>query len=88
MGTNYTKISWTQPTNDGGSAVLGYKIKIQQNISGAVAIIIPEIFGTERLIDQLIPGARYRVWVYARNIVGYSKPIDIELSLLNEGRLF
>ena len=83
--TNYTRISWTAPANDGGSGVIDYKVKIQQNTSDAVAIVMPEILATEKLIGQLIPGSTYRVWVYARNIVGYSKPVDTEFTTQHEG---
>jgi len=70
----YITISWSAPSDSGGSGILGYKVEYQENLGSWVEAYdgssSPDVL--EWKFEELTAGSAYNFRVYARNIVGYS----------------
>ena len=80
-------LTWDAPSDNRGSPVIDYKIKIQNNKNTAETKEFKNVTGTEKFIDKLTPGATYSVWVNARNIVGDGKVEFTTFTTKERGKL-
>ncbi len=65
-GVGSVNLSWTVPTSDGGSPILGYTVSISLATPSAVVVVI----GTTASVTGLANGATYTFTVSAFNAVG------------------
>lgn len=76
----YIAISWEEPSNSGGLAILGYKVEITDDISGGVWTTAYEGGNNPDVLswrfEGLTAGGAYNFRVYSRNDKGYSNPSD------------
>ena len=70
----YITISWKEPSDTGGSEVLGYKVELQENLGAWTEAYegstSPDVLTWK--FEGLNAGSAYNFRVYARNDVGYS----------------
>lgn len=68
-------VSWTAPTEDGGSPIIGYFVERQSNVSPRwIRINRAVVSDTTLLVDDLVEGTEYIFRAIAVNKKGESKP--------------
>lgn len=80
-GNSKITISFNAPTNDGGSPVTNYSVKIIDSSTSAVVVSFTtsnNVVLTNKDFTGLINGKNYQVKVYAQNSVGSSPAAQIE----------
>ncbi|MDE1770239.1 MAG: fibronectin type III domain-containing protein [Thaumarchaeota archaeon] len=72
-------LSWTPPTNDGGSAIIGYKIEFSNGTS-QYTVLVANTGNTQTayLHNGLVTGQTYTYRVTAINSIGTGNPSNIE----------
>ncbi len=75
ISSSTINLSWNAPGNDGGSAIIGYKIE-RSNMGGAWSVIVPNTGSTSTTYSDtgLLPLLTYTYRVSAINSVGTSLP--------------
>ena len=68
-------VSWTAPSEDGGSPITGYFIERQSNVSPRwTRINRTAVTDTSLAVDDLVEGTEYMFRIIAVNVKGESKP--------------
>ena len=69
-------LSWSAPSNNGGSPIIGYKIEYRQGTSGTYSILVANTASTATTYSHtgLTTGQVYFYRIYAINSVGASNP--------------
>lgn len=72
-------LTWTAPTNDGGSPVIGYLVECKRtNTTDWIRCNVPRnLQETNYVIQNLIDKAEYQCRITAVNKVGFGEPVEI-----------
>lgn len=78
--TNSTiRLTWTAPTNDGGSPVIGYLVESKRtDTTDWIRCNVPRnLQDTSYTIQNLIHKAEYQCRITAVNKVGFGEPVEV-----------
>ena len=75
MTRNTAKITWSEPSSDGGSRILGYLIETRTPYNPRwMKVTRSPVKGFEYMCTELVEGDEQEFRVVAVNEAGYSKP--------------
>jgi hypothetical protein len=76
VDSDYVKLAWTPPTDDGGSPITGYIIERFEKKGGGdwAPVNLAPVPGTEATIPNLFEGETYQFRVRACNAAGPGAP--------------
>ena len=74
ISTTQINLSWQQPSNNGGTAITGYKIQRQDACTGSFSTIVNDTASTATTYDNtgLVANTCYIYKIFAYNLVGIS----------------
>lgn len=72
-------LTWTAPTSDGGSPIIGYLVECKRtNTADWIRCNVPRnLQETNYVIQNLIDRAEYQCRITAVNKVGFSEPVEV-----------
>ncbi|KAL7668242.1 hypothetical protein ACOME3_008952 [Neoechinorhynchus agilis] len=76
--TDRITLNWTQPANDGNSAILNYRVEKQQEGSDEWILCSDAATTCKYTVQNLKQNAKYKFRVRAENKFGCSEPLDAE----------
>ena len=76
-GTSKIVVSWSEPANDGGSAITGYRLQVSSTGASGWSNLVQNTTATSHTHTGLSAGTTRHYRVYARNAQGESQPSDV-----------